>query len=195
MLFVAAFVVTINDSLIKSIKPFGTLKQTGQVLYSVQNHKLEMIENKFGQNLFFLALNLITGLFLYLVLAVINCIVIIRYRSYIRNKNALMLLNINMNNDQPEEQQQQQEERTNANAQASATRLLLAIVAIFLIGNIPISLCSIVTMVFGMYSAIAGIYELLSLFILALSHTSYILVYYFYCNTYKETILKFLFAK
>ena len=187
MLVVAAVVTVPNDTFTRSIQPIGILSTTGQLLYAVVNS--ELVQDIIWAYFFFFY-NLLRGFFLYITLLLINIIVIFKYKAYMKRKNTIIT---------PENSNRQLVMGTTKpkkrSKKASTTRLMLAIVTVFLCGNLPFSLNPVVVIFFGANSFIALAYQLLTSFIIIMSHEVYIFVYFFYCNAFRKTFLQIFFGR
>ncbi len=179
MIIVSILVTLPNDLLTRSIVPVAILSSTGQILYSVLES--DLVKNEFWAY-FFLFYNLLTGFFLYLSLLGINILVIFRFKKYLKNKHSI-------ENIRPQTQVVPKKK----SKKESVTRLMLAIVAVFLSGNVPFSLFPVFVIFLGRESLITSGYLLLTTFIIILSHNVYIFVYYLYCDAYRKMFRKIFF--
>ena len=91
LLLIFAFLITMPNYLLsRSIKPFGILSrpnQTDEILYMVL--KSEFTDNNKYWTVSLSVFNIFRGLFFHLVLLILNCLFIIKYKQFLKSKNSI----------------------------------------------------------------------------------------------------------
>jgi len=176
MLNIAFLISLPNYLLTRSITPIGILKN--KILYSITTSKFA--QNKYWTiSLFILTLS--RGLFLHIILLILNIIVVIKYKRFIKNKLTVVLNDRNITCDVKKRNQENR-----------ITKIVLATSVNYLCGNLPNTVAPILFLIYGSQSNVYNYFASIVTLIVVFSHENQLFLYLFYNKPYKNLIFKIL---
>ena len=168
ILFMISTIINLPHFVIsRNVVPFAILTTTNQTLYIIKPSLL--FNNKFGE-IFLFVWALCRGLFLYILLAVLNIKIAINYKKHLFNKG-LVINNIASLRDNNEELKKQKKE-------TKITKMLFIMTGYYLFGNFPNSLGPIM-----FFIGLTDVYNYYGLFVntnSVISHSSFLFLYLVY---------------
>jgi len=222
LLLIFALIITVpNYILARAIVPIGILvtfannKTNEEVLYLMTD--IESTSQNSAWAYFLFAFDLIRGLFLHIVLFIINILVIFRYKAFLKNKQ-LRLANqtrtipkVNNNNNNHIEEirlddikeisnENHAHQQTNRihinpvpvpvnNKEIKLTKMIISMNCNFLLGNLPISVIPILFRILG-NSSIYNFYVITVNIIALATHMSYLIFYIKFNSLFRKTFYK-----
>ena len=189
ILFVLAFIVAIpNYILSRPIKPIGILiksNKTQEILYLMSDSELSDKNDAF--TLFLFVYDLFRGLFLHILLIILNFIVILKYKAYLNNKKSTHF-NVPMPI-KTESREATNRNYSNQTKEIKLTKMVFAMNCNFIIGNLPISIVPIFFRITG--ESVAYNFYTISVDLIALfTHLSYLIFYLKYNPIFRKAFLE-----
>lgn len=175
VLFVIALAINAPVYLItRSVSSIGVLTTNNSTLYSVQNNQ---IGHNFYVKILMSVLTLLRGFVLLNFLFIVNLIIAVKFRSFVRKKHTISSTNQNSCSN-----------LKNNKLERKMTKFIMIISLIYLLGNVPNSISPILYIV-GVDSILYDYYVIFGNVILFISHGSFFFVYYATNKNFRETFL------
>lgn len=185
LLLIFAFLITMPNYLIsRSVRPFGILSrpnQTDEILYMVLES--EFTEKNEYWTVSLSVFNIFRGLFFHLVLLILNCLFIIKYKQFLKSKNSIRTQIEITNTDSANNADDEIKRR-----EIKLTKMIFALNCNFLIVNLPIAIASLLYLVVGFSTAI-DLYVSAVNFIALLTHISPFFLYLKFNKIFRKTLL------
>ena len=187
-LFILSMVVTSPVLLFnRNIIPIGILinsQNKEEILYSIKKTDWSQIEI---WKIILLIIDLIRGFLMYILLLVINIIVVIKFKKYVKNKISIQA-NVNVNNNN---QHENKHAKINQK-RIKLTRMVLATSLNFALTNLAVSIAPLLYFIIGnslVYNYYTITVSIISIFI----HVSYIFLYCRFNPLFRNTLYKIFF--
>lgn len=177
ILFLVSLIVSLPHYIIsRNVVPFGVLITTNELLYTIKNNFIAT--NKFGE-IFLFIWALCRGLFLYIVLFILNLIIALKFRKHLYTK----VVSINNGKSKIESEKLEKHQR-------KVTKMLLILTVYFMIGNFPNSLPPLLFFIgFGNTNEYLN-FVLFTNTIVMLSHSSFLFIYLIYNQKFRRAFIK-----